>query len=134
MKYVIEIPTIEALASLTATAHRKAQAWMLDKVSCEVETLAAIGEEDFTLEIGDCPYKVDQFDVAEVANTLREMGYMTTYHPRKSKMLVEWSESACYALQKMKNDGTAWRFVTRAEWQKSQEEFCQKYGWVPGRK
>ena len=134
MKYEIEIPTIEALETLTAIAHRKAQAWMLEKVSCEVENLAAVGEETYILEPSDCPYKVDQFDINEVQNTLREMGYMTTHHPRKGELIVEWSESARYNLNKMKESGVCWTFITRAQHKKNEEEFFQKYGWVPGRK
>jgi hypothetical protein len=134
MKYTIEIPTIEALETLTATAHHKAQAWMLEKISAEVENEATIGNEEYTLELGDCPYKADQFDVNEVQNALREMGYMTTYRPRKNELTVEWSEPARYELQNMKDNNVCWTLITREQHKKNEEEFFQKYGWTPGRK
>lgn len=133
MKYTIEIPTIEALETLTAVAHRKAQAWMLDKVSNEVESEAEIGGEEYTLELSDCPYKADTFDVNEVQNTLRKMGFMTTYYPRKAELLVEWNPRAQMELQRMKNSDTRWLFTTRAEHKEHEQQMFQSSGFISGR-
>ena len=122
MKYVIEIPTIEALETLTATAHRKGQKWMLDGISAEMENRATIGFEDYTQELSDCPYVIDQGDVNEVQNTLREMGYQTSYYPRKNQLVVDWSAKARHELQTLKNNGGEWRLLTRADLSKRQSE------------
>jgi hypothetical protein len=122
MKYVIEIPTIEALETLTATAHRKGQKWMLDNIAAEMENRAALGFEDYTQEVSGCPYAIDQGDVNEVQNTLREMGYNTSYYPRKAQLVVEWSVKARKDLQTLKDNNCAWRFPTRAERAKREAE------------
>ena len=122
MKYVIEIPTIETLETLTATAHRKGQKWMLDSIAAEMENRAALGFEDYTQEVSGCPYAIDQGDVNEVQNTLREMGYNTSYYPRKNQLVVEWSAKARRDLQTLKDNNCAWRFPTRAERAKREAE------------
>ena len=122
MKYVIEIPTIEALETLTATAHRKGQKWMLDSIAAEMENRAVLGFEDYTQEVSGCPYAIDQGDVNEVQNTLREMGYNTSYYPRKAQLVVEWSAKARKDLQTLKDNNCAWRFPTRAERAKREVE------------
>ena len=122
MKYVIEIPTIETLETLTATAHRKGQKWMLDNIAAEMENRAVIGFEDYTQELNGCLYAIDQGDVNEVQNTLREMGYNTSYYPRKNQLVVEWSTKARRDLQTLKDNNCAWRFPTRAERAKREAE------------
>jgi hypothetical protein len=122
MKYVIEIPTVEALETLTAAAHRRGQKWMLDSIAAKMENRAALGFEDYTQEVSGCPYAIDQGDVNEVQNTLREMGYNTSYYPRKAQLVVEWSVKARKDLQTLKDNNCAWRFPTRAERAKREAE------------
>lgn len=119
MKYVIEVPTIETLETLTATAHRKGQAWILENVCAEMENAANLGEESYTLDLDNCPFKIDDFDVNEVQNTLREMNYFTNHAPRKRTLMVSWSFADKKNLQTLKDNNVCWRFKTRKE---SQEE------------
>ena len=128
MKYVIEIPTVEALETLTATAHRRGQKWMLDSIAAEMENRAALGFEDYTQEVSGCPYAIDQGDMNEVQNTLREMGYNTSYYPRKAQLVVEWSVKARKDLQTLKDNDCAWRFPTRAERAKREVELNEILG------
>ena len=128
MKYVIEIPTVEALETLTAAAHRRGQKWMLDSISAEMENRAALGFEDCTQEVSGCPYAIDQGDVNEIQNTLREMGYNTSYYPRKAQLVVEWSIEARKDLQTLKDNNCAWRFPTRAERAKREAELNEILG------
>ena len=122
MKYTIDIPTVEALEVLTAIAHRKAQKWMLDNISAEMENRAVLGFEDYTLIMSACPYAIDYCDVNEVQNILREMGYQTTFHSRKCELVVDWSAKARHELQTLKNNGGEWRLLTRADLSKRQSE------------
>ena len=115
MKYIIEIPTIEALNTLTATAHRKAEKWILDSISAEMENRASIGFEDYTQDLGDCPYVIDQGDVNEAQNTLREMGYQTYYRPRNNQLVVDWSAKGRREIQTLKDNHCAWRLPTRQD-------------------
>lgn len=128
MKYVIEIPTVEALETLTAAAHRRGQKWMLDSIAAEMENRAALGFEDYTQEVSGCPYAINQGDVNEVQNTLREMGYNTSYYPRKAQLVVEWSIEARKDLQTLKDNNCAWRFPTRAERAKREAELNEILG------
>lgn len=128
MKYVIEIPTVEALETLTAAAHRRGQQWMLDSIAAEMENRAALGFEDYTQEVSGCPYAIDQGDVNEIQNTLREMGYNTSYYPRKAQLVVEWSVKARKDLQTLKDNNCAWRFPTRAERAKREVELNEILG------
>ena len=122
MTYVIEIPTVEALETLTAAAHRQGQKWMLDSIAAEMENRAALGFADYTQELSGCPYAIDQGDVNEVQNTLREMGYNTSYYPRKAQLVIEWSFKARKDLQTLKDNNCAWRFPTRADRAKREAE------------
>ena len=128
MKYVIEIPTVEALETLTAAAHLRGQKWMLDSIAAEMKNRAALGFEDYTQEVSGCPYAIDQGDVNEVQNTLREMGYNTSYYPRKTQLVVEWSVKARKDLQTLKDNNCAWRFPTRAERAKREAELNEILG------
>lgn len=128
MKYVIEIPTVEALETLAAAAHRRGQQWMLDSIAAEMENRAALGFEDYTQEVSGCPYAIDQGDVNEIQNTLREMGYNTSYYPRKAQLVVEWSVKARKDLQTLKDNNCAWRFPTRAERAKREVELNEILG------
>lgn len=122
MKYTIEIPTIETLDTLTATAHRKGQKWMLDNIAAEMENRASVGFESYTLIISACPYVTDYFDANEVQNILREMGYQTTFHSRKWELVIEWSTRARHELQALKDNGCAWRLPTRDDCAERQAE------------
>lgn len=122
MKYVIEIPTVEALETLTTAAHRQGQKWMLDSIAAEMENRAAIGFTDYTQELSGCPYAINQNDVNEVQNTLREMGYNTSYYPRKGQLIVDWSFKARKDLQDLKDNNFAWRFPTLADRAKREAE------------
>ena len=122
MKYTIEIPTIETLETLTATAHRKGQKWMLDNIAAEMENRATAGFNNYTQDLSECSFVLDQSDVNEVQNTLREMGYLTTYYPRKAELVVDWSAKGRRELQLLKDNNCAWRFPTRADFDKQMAE------------
>ena len=128
MKYVIEIPTVEALETLTVAAHRRGQKLMLDSIAAGMENRAALGFEDYTQEVSGGPYAIDQGDVNEVQNTLREMGYNTSYYPRKAQLVVEWSVKSRKDLQTLKDNNCAWRFPTRAERAKREAELNEILG------
>lgn len=122
MKYTIEIPTLETLDTLTATAHRKAQAWMLEIISNKMEHCASYGEESYTLGLEVCPYNVNQADVNEVQNTLREMGYMTTHYPRRQELFVDWSMKGRKELAELKKNNACWKFPTKKEMEQRRAE------------
>ena len=122
MKYTIEIPTIEALETLTVTAHRKGQHWILNNISSEMENRATLGFENYTQNLEKCPYVIDQCDVNEIQNTLREMGFQTYHYPRKEQLVVDWSIKARKELQANKDNNCAWRFPTREESMQRQKE------------
>ena len=115
MKYTIEIPTINSLETLTATAQLEAQKWMLDEVSAKMKETAKKGEREYNLDLSECECKLDHGTINEVQNTLREMGYMTTYYPRKEVLNVDWSPRAQSELQLLKDNKVNWRFPTRKE-------------------
>lgn len=115
MKYVIEIPTVEALETLTAVAHRKAEEWVLTQATQGMEAKAKIGDTSFTVELSDCPYRIDRADLNEVQNTLREMGYNTSYYPRREELVVDWSTKGRRELQALKDNNGAWRLPSRKE-------------------
>lgn len=122
MKYIIEIPTVDALETLVATAHRKGQKWLLENIAAEMENRANLGYQSHTQELDQCPYTLDQGDVNEVQNTLREMGYLTTLYPRRGELVVDWSPKARKELQALKDSHCAWRFPSKAEVEKQVAE------------
>lgn len=122
MKYTIEIPTVDTLETLVATAHRKGQKWLLENIAAEMENQANLGFYSYTQELSKCPYTLDQGDVNEVQNTLREMGYLTTHYPRRGELIVDWSPKARKDLQALKDNHCAWRFPTKADMEKRAAE------------
>ena len=129
MKYTIEIPTIETLETLNALASHKVEAWLLEEVTKEMTTRAEYGYTDLTLDLEHCPYVLSTEAMYGAQNTLREMGYMTTYRPRCKEFIVEWSITARSNLQQLKDNNVAWKFPTREEieeWEARRNEILKK--------
>lgn len=109
MKYTIEIPTIESIETLTATAHKEAQKWLLEKISSAMIEKAKLGHTDLEFDLSDCPYAYNQLDLNKTENTLREIGYMTDPHPRKQILIVDWSARGKAQIQILKDSGVNWK-------------------------
>lgn len=122
MKYTIEIPTVESIEVIVKTAHLKAQKWILDTVAEKIKEQAHKGENEYDLDLSKCEYKLDLAATNEAQNALREMGYMTTYYPRKEILNVDWSPKGQRELKSLQDNNVSWKFATREQISQRQAE------------
>lgn len=126
-KITIAIPTVETIETVLAGARKNAQAWMLETISEQMMELASLGKTKLTLDYSKSKFSFTHFDLSEVQNELREIGYMTTVYPRKEEIVVDWSESSRRELKRMKETNAQWKFQTEAEWKKEFNALRTKY-------